>query len=324
MKKLFYLFSFSLLIFTAGCSSVSDVQYYSKYLLKFNSIISFTVECTSDQMVEISNIFDAYDSSCDYYNYSPNNLKNLNTERNAYITNELKEVLEFSLTVGTFNNSFNMYSGSINNLWKEYFYGITTIFPNSEEVERTVYEMNNSQLEINGNYAQIIGNANIDLGAVAKGYAVMKVEEYLEINNIKNYLINAGNSNISLGEKSDGNDFQLAIKNVYDNSYALVLSLSNKSVVTSSIEGNSTFIDDVFYSHIIDPTTGYSNDFYDSITLIGDCSATLDILSTSFFNLSLNEIKVICDELSIDIVVLKNDEILYKSEGVSYYEKDSN
>lgn len=326
MKKLIIILISLTSIFLTGCTNVEEVDdkaYYSRYLFEFNSVISFTIECNLNQVEEITDIFNRYDKECDYYNYSEGNLNDLNTNRSVNISNELKEVLEFSLLKGNFNNSFNMYSGVVNNLWKDYFYGISDTFPTDEEIKESVFEMNDTIIYIEGNKATLSGNGNIDLGAIAKGYAVKKVNEYLIENNITNYLINAGNSNILLGSKSDDEDFGVAIKNINDNEYAKILYLNNKSVVTSSIEGQSVFIDDVFYSHIIDPNTGYSNYFYDSITLVGDCAATLDVLSTSFFNLNLNEIKEICNDLSIDIVILKDDEILYESEGIKLYEKNS-
>ena len=137
------------------------------------------------------------------------------------------------------------------------------------------------------NTVKKVGSAEIDLGAVAKGYSLDKVKQYLDSKNYTKYLIDAGSSSLLLGEKNGGKSFKLKISNL-DDAY---LMLKNCFVSTSSYDRQAVEIDGVNYSHIINPKTGSAINENDAVIVISNKGYLGDILSTAFINESLDSIK---------------------------------
>jgi len=76
----------------------------------------------------------------------------------------------------------------------------------------------------------------LDVGAVAKGYAVEMIARLLEKEGITGYVLNVGGNVRTIGKKGDGNKWVAGIENPIDNSdeqYIAYLALSGESLVTS-------------------------------------------------------------------------------------------
>lgn len=135
--------------------------------------------------------------------------------------------------------------------------------------------------------------AKLDLGAIAKGYAVDCAVKKLRAAGINSCLINAGGDIYCLGDKS-GRPWKVAIRNPYKKTFKRYLRLTNKAVTTSGdyeqyfIRGNRR------YSHIFDPRTGYPADSgVISASVIADDCLTADALATAIFVLGKEESKVL-------------------------------
>jgi thiamine biosynthesis lipoprotein len=124
----------------------------------------------------------------------------------------------------------------------------------------------------------------IDLGGVAKGYALDCAVNQLKKHGIKSALVNAGGQVYCLGDKF-GRPWRLGIKSPRAKGVAgYYLELKDKAAATSGdyeqyfIKGNKR------YSHIMDPKTGYPvTSGIVSVTVIAPDSLTADALSTSIF-----------------------------------------
>jgi thiamine biosynthesis lipoprotein len=133
----------------------------------------------------------------------------------------------------------------------------------------------------------------IDLGAIAKGFALDCAVKKLKENKIDNCLINAGGQVYALGDKF-GTPWKIAIRGAGKSEIAGTCELKNKSASTS---GNyeQFFLKNGFrYCHIIDPRTGYpAQSQITSVTVIADQGLTADALSTSIFVLGKKGVKEI-------------------------------
>lgn len=78
-------------------------------------------------------------------------------------------------------------------------------------------------------------------------------------------------------------------------------------------------IGDTLYSHLLNPKTGYPAMLYDSISIIGEDSKTLDAYSTACFAMELEELKTFLKNKNLEFVVAKQDKLLFQSEGVEDY-----
>ncbi|NQV04214.1 MAG: FAD:protein FMN transferase [Candidatus Omnitrophica bacterium] len=116
----------------------------------------------------------------------------------------------------------------------------------------------------------------IDLGGVAKGYAVDRAKEILTKAGIKNALINIGGNMFAMGSPPHRDNWKIGIRDPENNNeIAHRLDLKDKAVATSG-DYERPF-------HIIDPASGDSVISRASVTIVGDSAEKVDALSTAFF-----------------------------------------
>jgi thiamine biosynthesis lipoprotein len=123
----------------------------------------------------------------------------------------------------------------------------------------------------------------LDLGAIAKGYALDRAVKKLKENNIHSCLINAGGQVYCLGERL-GEPWKIAIKDPRSQDVGGPLKLKNQSVATSGDYEQYFMHRNKRYAHILNPKTGYPVDSgVVSVTVIAPDGLTADALSTSIF-----------------------------------------
>ena len=135
--------------------------------------------------------------------------------------------------------------------------------------------------------------AQIDLGFIAKGYIADKIKEYLLSQGIASAIINLGGNVLTIGSKPNQTPFKIGIEKPFDTTTSLdVLSINDRSVVTSGIYQRYATYNDEIYHHILNPETGYpvSGDLL-SVTILSDSSMIGDALSTSCLLLGVEESK---------------------------------
>ena len=213
-------------------------------------------------------------------------------------------------------NYFNPLCGSLSKKWKE-------SLENKEVLSQTIIDeellkIASTSVEfLEDNKVKKTGDAEIDLGAVAKGYALDKVKQYLDSKNYKKYLVDAGASSILLGEKNGGKKFKIKVSNL-DNTF---LMLKNCYLSTSSYYNQKVEIDGVNYSHIINPKSGSAINENDTVIVVSDKGYLGDILSTAFINESIDSIKELEKHYEVKTIVIKNNEMVYKNESIEVTNK---
>ena len=134
----------------------------------------------------------------------------------------------------------------------------------------------------------------IDLGGIAKGFALDCAIKKLKEHNINNCLINAGGQVYALGDKL-GKPCKIAIKDPRQPGISGTLELNNQSVSTSGDYEQFFLKNGKRYCHIIDPKTGYPADTQIfSVTVIANDGLTADALSlhSNFLNLISHVFKI--------------------------------
>lgn len=150
-------------------------------------------------------------------------------------------------------------------------------------------------------------NMGLDLGGVSKGYVSQLIVEYLETQNIYGYLLNNGQSNISVGGSNprtvDGS-FTIAVTDPTDpydlsgnHGYAWVYLFDGDQLVTSGDYQKYYVVDGDIYHHIIDPTTLMPLAHSRSVSIITDNAALADLYSTAIFNMTIEEGKAFVNSI---------------------------
>ena len=153
----------------------------------------------------------------------------------------------------------------------------------------------------------------IDLGAIAKGYAADEVRRILEEEGVTEAIINFGGTVLNIGKHR-----RIGIQNPFEITgvtfaYADV---GEKAVVTSGLYEQGFSKDGKTYHHIVDPKTGYpSESELAGVTLIGDCAEQLDALSTATFMMGMRDAIPLLNELGIEAVFVAKNGDVFSTDG---------
>ena len=311
MRKLFI--TFLSLISLCACSSASSPIVSNEFY--FDTLVQIKLyDGNKEDVDNISSILRKVDGFSDNYENKINEtsvytLNNSNEEKP--ISSDLYSLLQVSLDLKTKTNGyFNPFIGSLSKKWKE-------SLPNKETLSQTVIneeleKMNNTSLTLSEAKCTRVGEGEIDLGAMAKGYALDQVKSYLDDKNEKQYLIDGGSSSILLGSKNttDGY-FKVGLRGT--NNY---LKLKDCFVGASGIIEQGVEINGVIYSHIINPFTGSAINKYDATFVVGNSGALTDALSTSFMMMEIDDIKEMETLYGVSALVYKDNNIVYKNDSL--------
>ncbi len=143
----------------------------------------------------------------------------------------------------------------------------------------------------------------LDLNAIAKGYAVDQVSEYLKRLGIGHYLVDIGGELRAQGTNPKGRPWTLSINKPdidasLTDSYAL-LQLQDHSVATSGNYRNQYSYGDSLIVHTINPITGYSeiNDLLSATIVAPDCMRA-DALATACMVMGMAQAMQLIDNIA--------------------------
>lgn len=125
----------------------------------------------------------------------------------------------------------------------------------------------------------------VDLSAIAKGYAVDLLADYLDKIGISSYMVEVGGEIRARGLKPQQQPWRIAIESPVAEQRAVqrVIELTDTAIATSGDYRNYFEKDGVRYSHTIDPGTGYPIAHnLASVTVLSKTSARADALATAF------------------------------------------
>ena len=230
------------------------------------------------------------------------------------------------------NGKMNIAMGSVLSIWHDYR---TAGEENPQKAELPPMEMlleASEHMDIND---LIIDKENstvyladpkmkLDVGAIAKGYAVEMVARYLEEKGIDNFVINVGGNIRTIGKRYDGKFWYAGIENPgldIEESYIAYLGLSGEAIVTSGSYQRFYFVKGKAYHHIIDGETLMPAEYLIAVSVICENSADGDGLSTALFCMSLEEGQALVESLEgVEAMWTLPDGTRVKSSGFSRFE----
>jgi len=194
--------------------------------------------------------------------------------------------------------------------------------PSDEEIEKAKTLVDYNDLELLGDNQVFLKKKGmrITLGSIVKGYAADEAKRILVENKVNSAIIDLGGNLYIIGEKVDGSKFRIGIQDPFEpkGSYAGILEVSNKSVVTSGDYERYFEYQGKRYNHIIDTETGYPADNeITGISIISESSIDGDALSTTVFAMGLDKGMEFVNSLEdIEAIFITKDNEIFLTSGI--------
>lgn len=195
----------------------------------------------------------------------------------------------------------NIAMGSVLSIWHEYRTQgeedpAHAQLPDREALQKAARHTDITQMEIDsvGHTVYLADpEMKLDVGGLAKGYAVERIAQNLEEQGVDSLILNVGGNVRTIGTRPEGEKWVVGIENPglpdSDEEFVAYLKLSGEAVVTSGAYQRYYVVDGKTYHHIIDPDTLMPGEDFLSVSIICRDSGLGDALSTALFSMSLEE-----------------------------------
>ncbi|MCL2874110.1 MAG: FAD:protein FMN transferase [Defluviitaleaceae bacterium] len=310
MKSKFTLTAICLVMLLTGCNFFSPLRLYeTSFLLLFNTkitIMHYTYSAEDfrafaelahnkfENYHRLFNIHTSYDGV--------NNIKTVNS--NAGISEIIVDDAIIDLLVFA-KEKYEIASGTVNialgpvlTIWRSYREaGLRD--PESARIPSV------EQLQAAHEYSSICNvlideerrtvflpyeNMSLDVGSVAKGFAVQRVAEGLKAEGYDSFLINAGGDVKAVGTKIRNTPWNIGVANPnLSGELIATLQIADMSTATSGDYQQYFTVNNQRHNHIIDPGTLFPALNFRSVTVINENAGIADFLSTALFVMSYED-----------------------------------
>lgn len=290
------------------------------------------------QVALIQEKFQYYNELYDIYNDydGVNNVKTVNDSAGiapVEVDSEIIALLALGIEMADeTGGKVNIAMGSVLSVWHDYREAgnadaKNAALPSMELLEEAARHTDIANIVIDGESSTVYladSEMSIDVGSIAKGYAVQKVAEYARDElGMEHFLISAGGNVCAVGGHPDGTDWVVGIQNPdtdSDAAYVQKVAVSGASVVTSGDYQRYYTVDGVRYCHIIDPDTLMPAAEFSSVTVIAETSGFADALSTALFNMTLPDgMELVAGTDGVEAMWILKDGTIQYSDGFAEY-----
>lgn len=176
-------------------------------------------------------------------------------------------------------------------LWP--FYKDKIVLPAKSKVTETLKSVGADKLELDPEKKTVRfthPRMALDLGAIAKGYAVDRAIQVIRAAGVRCALVNAGGDLYALGRKPAGRKWRMGVQHPRKPDRLIcTFDIEDTGVATSGDYERYFIKDGKRYCHIIDPHTGVPATGSVSVTVEADNATRADALATSVFVLGPEE-----------------------------------
>jgi thiamine biosynthesis lipoprotein len=147
-----------------------------------------------------------------------------------------------------------------------------------------------------------IPGLEIDLSSIAKGWAVDELAGLLEAYGIINYLVEIGGELRGAGRNASGRPWRIALEKPLRNARAVqrLIEIDGEALATSGDYRNFFRDGEHYYSHTIDPISGYAlQQRLASVTVLTDRGAIADGWATALLALGEEDAPALAEHLGL-------------------------
>ncbi len=270
--------------------------------------IKSTFQAGFNEIERIANLTDRFNQSSE--------LAELNAKRSLNVSKELVNLIVLGESYRkSSNNAFDLRLGRLSDLW-----GFGTSLEQVPAKDKIMAALPSKDVEILGPKVSLPGDVLLDLGALAKGYAIERAREIMKKTAPAGLILGGGSSIAAWGMHPEKRPWRIGIRHPRSSTKFLgVMELEDGWSLGTSGDYERYFIkDNKRYHHILDSKTGYpKEDVYSCSILIKDATLS-DLLSTLLFVLGPEEGKIFLDNntklgpLAVFWVVAPGEIVIYE------------
>lgn len=304
----------ALLLLLGGCGESAPAQ---KELFAMDTILSVKVwggdaalSAVSDELLRLDALLDATDADSEIGRLNAG--QTVGGETAALV----EQAAVYSDRTG---GAFDPTVYPLVRLWG--FTGQTQRVPTQSDLDEALKSVGTDHIDFSDEGVSLHGDAEIDLGGIAKGYAAERCVALLEQNGATAALLSLGGNVQTFGTKPDGAAWRIGIADPSspEHSIATLTVHGTKALVTSGGYQRYFEADGVTYHHILDPETGCpAQSGLASVTVIADSGTMADAYSTALFVMGLERATDFWrGEQSFEAVFVTTDGAIYATDGVT-------
>ena len=320
------------LVLAAGCAppNAAPRRYEATFLTVFDTVTTVLgyaeteedfrqrAQDLQDRLLTYHRLFDIYN---DYDGM--NNLKTVNDQAGVApveVEAPILDLLEFCRQAyEDTGGRVNVAMGSVLTLWHDAREAAVSdperaALPDPAALEEAARHTDLSQMVLDRDASTVYladPEMSLDVGAVAKGWAVERVCREMPAG----LLVSVGGNVRATGPKADGSDWVVGVENPDGGTYLRRVAVRDTAVVTSGDYQRYFTVDGVRYHHIIDPDTGYPAQYWRSVTILCADAGLADVLSTALFTLPQEPGQALLDAFSAEALWMASDGTLLESPG---------
>lgn len=343
-RKLCYLLTLIILVVSvSGCSNLSSLERHTAEFLNLfdtvTEIIAYTdtKETFTDEAQFFHDELEKYHELYDIYNTYEgiNNVKTINDNAGIQPVKVDQKIIDLLLLGGELfdktDGKINLAFGSVLSIWHEYReQGIddphNAKIPSMEELEKAFQYTDFKKVIIDEEKSTVYledPNMSLDVGALAKGYAVEQVCRTAEEKGYMHVLVSVGGNVRAIGDKPVDDFWKVGIQNPDKEStepFINKVNLNGLSLVTSGDYQRYYTVAGQEYHHIIDPNTLMPADYFSAVSILCKDSGLADGISTAVYNMDYEEGSAFIESIpDVEAVWVNHDGTLLYSSGFEQY-----
>ena len=271
------------------------------------------VDVAVETLTALSALFDRYDKNSDIYS--------INERLGAAVSDHTKELIEQSVGLSEkYGESVSIFAGDITDAWN--ISSDEPAVPSEEMISEALKSFRNASFSLDAmSFAD--ENGSIDVGSVAKGYALDKIAEQL---GDECCIVSMTSSVLLHGKKSNGEKFSVSIRDPADGESSLGTLRTDECFLSTSGGSERFFeIDGKRYIHIFDLSSGMpcETDFTSVTVICGGTDAAAggilsDFLSTLIFIEGTNSLGKFMEDPKLGIIAVTDKNTIYISENIDF------
>jgi len=273
----------------SACNGNGTESLHQDSRLMMGTLVEVTVVAPADKAKAVTEaVFEEMRRVEDLTSFHKNSLLtdiNSSAGKKAVKTDlELLSLVERSLKIaGETGGAFDPTVGPLCSLWR--FSGADPRLPDQAEITDALAKVGWYRVKVDRQAGTVFlpdeGMA-LDLGGMAKGYALDRAREVMKRMGITAGLLNAGGDIVAMGEKGPGKAWRIGVQDPRNPKGLVAVAAIRDGVIVTSGDYERFFeADGRRYHHILDPMTGYPAEGMQSVTILAADGLTADALATA-------------------------------------------